>query len=76
MVDGIVAGGPADQGGLRPDDVILAIDDRSVSSPEEVINLVGGLNPGQTVNVRVQRGSATLTTQVTLGSRSNGLSTP
>jgi S1-C subfamily serine protease len=76
VIDGIVAGGPADQGGLRPDDVIVAIDNRSVGSPEEVINRVDDLNAGQTVNVRVRRGSTTFTTQVTLGTRSGAYSTP
>jgi membrane-associated protease RseP (regulator of RpoE activity) len=76
LIDGIVAGSAADAAALRPGDIILAINDQSVGSEQQLGDAMSGLSAGQTVTVRVRRGSATFTTQVTLGERPSGYSSP
>jgi S1-C subfamily serine protease len=63
------AEGPAQKAGLRRGDVILMIGSQQVSSAEEARNAVLDHGPGDSVSVRVQRGSDELSMQVELGTR-------
>ncbi|HZT94855.1 MAG TPA: trypsin-like peptidase domain-containing protein [Gaiellaceae bacterium] len=55
----IVSGGPAQKAGLKSGDVITAFAGHRVTSASELTTLVSAAQPGQTVNVTVQRGGAT-----------------
>ena len=73
--DPITAGGPADQAGLRPGDVIVKVNDRVITSPGDLIVELGTHSPGDTVTVTYLRdGEQQAPIQVTLGSseRLNG----
>lgn len=65
LLDRVFAGGPAEQAGLRPGDVLLAINGEPIRSRQQAQFLVAGLDPGQTVNIDGlrdgQRFRATLT---------------
>jgi membrane-associated protease RseP (regulator of RpoE activity) len=61
--------GPAFQEGIRRGDIITSIDETSVATREDVINLVAENNPGDSVSVVVDRDGQSLTFQVTLASR-------
>jgi putative serine protease PepD len=52
------ADGPADRAGIHPGDIILAIDGRPVTQPDELIVAIRALTPGDTVLLRVRTGSA------------------
>jgi putative serine protease PepD len=52
----IVPDGPADRAGIEPGDVILAIDGRPVTQPDELIVAIRALAPGDAVTL-VVRGS-------------------
>lgn len=54
--DGVAVGGPADRAGIHPGDVILAIDDRPVTDPDELIVAIRARTPGETVTLRVRSG--------------------
>ena len=54
-VESIHPGGPAAAAGLQPNDVILKLDDVSVKDENHMINLIGGLPPGQRVRLTVWR---------------------
>ncbi|MBN1853521.1 MAG: PDZ domain-containing protein, partial [Pirellulales bacterium] len=47
--------GPAKQVGIRPDDVVLKIGDKPVSSVSEMIGMIRAHEPGQTIRVLVKR---------------------
>lgn len=66
----IVAGGPADQAGLRTGDVITAIDGVGVQSAEELIVAVRGHLPGDVVVLTVSRDGASFTARLTLAASS------
>ena len=65
-VDG---GGPADEAGLRVDDVITKIDDQPVDTAAELIVAIRTHRPGDRVTLTYQRGAQEQTAEVTLGSR-------
>jgi putative serine protease PepD len=52
----VTPGGPADQAGIRPGDVILAIDGRPVSQSDELIVAIRARQPGEAVTLRVRSG--------------------
>ncbi|WP_298459461.1 S1C family serine protease [uncultured Cellulomonas sp.] len=53
----VSAGGPAADAGIRPGDVIVAIDGRPVTEPDELIVSIRARAPGDPVVLRVRTGS-------------------
>ncbi|NAZ87342.1 PDZ domain-containing protein [Kineococcus sp. T90] len=62
----VQAGGPGERAGLRPGDVVLAIDERPVTEPAELIVDIRARQPGDTVTLTVRRGGQDLQVPVTL----------
>ncbi len=73
LVSEVVGGGPADNAGIRGGDtsatiegaelrlggdIITAIEGKKVSGMEDVINVVNSASPGETIDVKVQRGDS------------------
>jgi putative serine protease PepD len=54
----VTDGGPADRAGIRSGDVILSIDGRPVTDPDELVVAIRARTPGDTVVLRVRSGSA------------------
>jgi putative serine protease PepD len=50
----VTPGGPADEAGVRPGDVILSIDGRPVSRSDELIVAIRARQPGDAVTLRVR----------------------
>jgi S1-C subfamily serine protease len=67
LIEGIVAGGPADAAALRPGDVLLAVGRQPIRSLRDLTAVLAGLRPGQTVDMHVRRGGATITRPLTVG---------
>jgi len=64
----VVPGGPADSAGLKAGDVIVAIDDKKVTSANVLMDILAQMKPGQKVNLTVLGADGkTRTVQVTLG---------
>ncbi|WP_432491600.1 trypsin-like peptidase domain-containing protein [Kineococcus gypseus] len=62
----VESGGPADRAGLRPGDVVLAVDGRPVTEAAELIVDIRARQPGDTVTLTVRRGGQDLQVPVTL----------
>ncbi len=69
LIAGVVRGGPADKAGVRPGDVLVAINDAPVSNSTEMLNLVVGLKPEQTARLTLVRGQQTLQLTIVVGRR-------
>lgn len=65
----VESGGPASDAGLKPGDVITAIDGHAVTTMEELIVTVRTHLPKDVVTLAYARGSSTRSARVTLGSK-------
>jgi len=71
VVASVIDGGPADDAGLRPGDRIVALGDRTVNQSADISPAVTAHEPGDKVKLRIRRGGAERTLDVTLGTRPN-----
>ena len=69
LVTGVVAGSPADTGGLIPGDVIIAVDDASIANSQNALNSIAGAQPGSEVRLRIIRAGRTMGLAITIGER-------
>lgn len=69
MIAGVVRGGPADHAGVKPGDVLLKIEDRSVHDPQELLETIANLAPGAHSRVTLRRGSLEQQLNVQIGKR-------
>ena len=60
---------PADQGGVLIGDILLALDDRAVSDPGDVLAALGGDRIGQPIALKVARGGRAEQLAVMVGER-------
>lgn len=78
LITGTFPNSPAAQAGLTPDQVIVAADGQSVGSPKDLINIISGHAPGDTVSLLVvdtAHGYNSRTIDVTLAARPAGMET-
>jgi S1-C subfamily serine protease len=69
FVADIVSGSGAEEAGLQPGDVIVAIDGKSVEDAADVGDLIADKKVGDEVQLRIQRAGKQRTLTATLGSR-------
>lgn len=55
LISGIVRGGPADRGGVRPGDVLMELGGNPVRDPPAMMNQIAALKPGDGVKAKVMR---------------------
>ncbi|WP_082096585.1 S1C family serine protease [Demequina gelatinilytica] len=66
VTGGVVAGGPADEAGIEPGDIITAIDGRPITRSDELIVAIRAKAPGDTVSLTVTTGDDEREVSVTL----------
>jgi S1-C subfamily serine protease len=71
QVTSVDAGSPAEQAGIAPDDLVVAIDGEEVQDSQALIGAVRSHQPGDAIAVTVERNGEQLTLEVTLGSQSD-----
>lgn len=60
---------PADKAGIKPGDILIAVNDRPVADTTTMLNLIASLQPGQQAVVRLSRNQAETDLTVTIGRR-------
>ena len=63
------AGAPAATAGLKPGDVITAVNGRTITSTEQFITTIDQYSPHQVVTLTIKRGGQTKQIKLTLGTR-------
>ena len=69
LVVNVAEGSPAARGGVIVGDIVLALDDHAVESPEDLLDLLVGDRVGHAATLRVLRGGAIADVAVTIGER-------
>ncbi|MDA1117102.1 MAG: Do family serine endopeptidase [Proteobacteria bacterium] len=69
IIAGVLRGGPADKAGVKPGDVLTAINGAAVSDPSSMLNLVAALQPGSNARMQLRRQAQSLDVSVTVGRR-------
>ncbi|RKX79889.1 MAG: serine protease [Spirochaetes bacterium] len=62
---------PAEVGGILPGDFIVSVGDKAIGSPDELIRIVGYLEPGKETEFRLLRSGKAITVKATIASREN-----
>ena len=69
IIAGVLKNGPADIAGMRPGDILLAIEGKPVSDTTEMLNLIAQLTPGKKAKMTVFRKNQESTLEITIGKR-------
>jgi serine protease DegQ len=69
LIAGVLKGGPANTGGVRPGDILLAVNGKAVSDSASLLNLIAELKPGVEAQLRVARKQQVLDLKIQVGRR-------
>ena len=69
IIAGVLRGGPADLAGIRPGDILVAVDGKPVADTTEMLNLIAQLSPGKKSKITVQRKQQESVIEVQVGKR-------
>ena len=69
LIAGVLKGGPANTGGIRPGDILLAVNGKPVSDSSSLLNLIASLQPGERAQLRVARKQQVLDLNIQVGRR-------
>ena len=69
LIAGVLKGGPADAGGVRPGDILLAVNGKKVVDSAALLNLIADLSPGERAQLNVARKQKQLDLSIRVGRR-------
>ncbi|HRH79658.1 MAG TPA: Do family serine endopeptidase [Thiobacillaceae bacterium] len=69
LIAGVLRGGPADKAGIRPGDVLVAVNDKPVTDSASLLNLIAALPPGKVAALRLVRAESNMQLMVTVQKR-------
>ena len=69
IVESVNSGGPADKAGIKADDVIVALNGKSVKDGDDLVDRVSSTPIGETMAVTVDRNGKRVDTKVVIGDR-------
>ncbi|WP_025917065.1 Do family serine endopeptidase [Herminiimonas sp. CN] len=69
IIAGVLRDGPADKAGIKPGDILVAIEDKPVADTTEMLNLIAQLAPGNKAKFTISRRNQESVLQVTIGKR-------
>jgi serine protease Do len=76
LIRQVVAGKPADQGGVKANDVILAVDGSPVEEPRDLQRIIASTPVGKTVKLSVMREGKPTEVTVTIGAYEGSMPRP
>ncbi|GHU48875.1 hypothetical protein AGMMS50289_25850 [Betaproteobacteria bacterium] len=72
LIAGVVRGSPADQAGIKPGDVLLAVGKNDIRDPQAMLDVIAALKPGDEAAFRLRRAKSVNELKVKIGQRPPG----
>jgi serine protease DegS len=69
LISGVLGGGPADEAGIKPGDIIIKVDDQEQKNASEILNYIATLSPGTKIVLSGWRGDSEFKKTVTVAER-------
>ena len=69
LIAGVLRGSPADVGGIKPGDILLAVNGTSVKDPQIMLDLIASQKPGDAISFKLRRQKTLVDAQVKIGKR-------
>ena len=69
IIAGVLKGGPADKAGMRPGDILVAVEGKPVSDTTDMLNLIAQLTPGNKAKMTMLRKGQESMVEVVVGKR-------
>jgi len=69
LIAGVLKNGPADRAGVKPGDVLVAVNGKPVSDSSSLLNLIAVLKPGDTARLSVARKNSSMEFEVKVARR-------
>jgi serine protease DegQ len=69
LIAGVLRGGPADRAGIKPGDILVAVESREVLDSTSMLNLVAALEPGKQATLKILRNRNEMAVKVSVGKR-------
>ncbi len=69
LVASVLRDGPADKAGIKPGDILVAVEGKPVKNSAEMLNLVAALSPGDAATITVIRNKQEKSIQIKVGMR-------
>jgi Do/DeqQ family serine protease len=69
LIAGVMRGSPADKAGVKPGDLLVAIDGKPVTDAQVMLGLIAALAPGQSSRFNLRRDGREVDLAITIGKR-------
>lgn len=69
LIAGVYKNSPADHAGIKPGDVLVAVENKEVTNSSDMLNLIAALSPGQTATFTVVRSQSEKSIEISIGKR-------
>jgi serine protease DegQ len=69
LIAGVLRGGPADRGGIKPGDILMEIDGKTVGDSTDMLNQISVLTPGKVAALKILRNQTEAQLHVSVGKR-------
>ena len=69
LIAGVQRGSPADEGGVKPGDILIAVGGKIVKDPQVMLDLIASQKPGEAIPFQLRRQKALFDTTIHIGKR-------
>ena len=69
LIAGVLKDGPADKAGMKPGDIVVAVDNKVVNDSSVMLNLISAIPPGETGAITVVRSQVEKIVKIKVGKR-------
>jgi len=69
LIAGVVRGGPAETAGVRPGDILLAVNGKTIQDTQQMLDAIAQIKPGEETLFKLRRGNNTEEIKIKVGKR-------